>query len=210
MFSINLDKQIKWFQIASRKMKIIPKKYPSPLQQKFLETEQLSFISSVQDYLKSQVKQNSICQGFLLARNRHVCECVQWSLQQCPTLCSPMDCGPPGSSVHRDSPGKNTGVSCHSILQGIFLTQGLNLHLFFFIFFGLNFIYLFFIYFYQLEANYFTVSQWLLSYIDMNQPWIYMHSPSRSPLPPPSLPDPSGSSQCTRPEHLSHASNLGW
>ena len=30
------------------------------------------------------------------------------------------------------------------------------------------------------------------------------------PLPPPPPPDPSGSSQCTRPEHLSHASNLGW
>ena len=26
-----------------------------------------------------------------------------------------------------DSPGKNTGVGCHAILQGIFLTQGLNL-----------------------------------------------------------------------------------
>ena len=37
-----------------------------------------------------------------------------------------------------------------------------------------------------------------------------MYSPSRSPLPPPSLPDPSGSSQCTRSERLSHASNLGW
>ena len=43
----------------------------------------------------------------------------------------------------------------------------------------------------------------------MNQPWIYMCSPSQSPLPPPSPPDPSGSSQCTRPEHLSHASNHG-
>ena len=37
----------------------------------------------------------------------------------------------------------------------------------------------------------------------MNQPWIYMYSTSRSPLPHPSLPDSSGSSQCTRPEHLS-------
>ena len=36
----------------------------------------------------------------------------------------------------------------------------------------------FFIYFYQLEANYFTILQWFLSYIDMNQPWIYMYSPS--------------------------------
>ena len=51
----------------------------------------------------------------------------------------------------------------------------------------------FFIYFYQLEANYFTVLQWVLSYIDMTQPWSYMYFPSRSPLPPPSLPDPSWS-----------------
>ena len=28
-----------------------------------------------------------------------------------------------------DSPGKNTGVSCHALLQGIFLTQGFNPHL---------------------------------------------------------------------------------
>ena len=28
-----------------------------------------------------------------------------------------------------DSPGKNTGVGCHALLQGIFLTQGSNLHL---------------------------------------------------------------------------------
>ena len=44
----------------------------------------------------------------------------------------------------------------------------------------------------------------------MNQPWIYMCSPSQFPLPPPSPSHPSGSSQCTSPEHLSHASNLGW
>ena len=39
----------------------------------------------------------------------------------------------------------------------------------------------FFFFFYQLEANYFTILQWVLSYIDMNQPWIHMYSPSRSP-----------------------------
>ena len=37
-----------------------------------------------------------------------------------------MDCSPPGSSVHGDSPGKNTGVDCHVLLQGIFPTQGSN------------------------------------------------------------------------------------
>ena len=45
------------------------------------------------------------------------------------TLCNFMDCSPPGSFVHEDSPSKNTGVGCHAILQGIFLTQGLNLSL---------------------------------------------------------------------------------
>ena len=37
-----------------------------------------------------------------------------------------MDCRSPGSSVHGDSPGKNTGVGCHALLQGIFPTQGSN------------------------------------------------------------------------------------
>ena len=41
------------------------------------------------------------------------------------TLCDPMDCSPPGSSFHGDSPGKNTGVGCCSLLQ-IFPTQGSN------------------------------------------------------------------------------------
>ena len=30
--------------------------------------------------------------------------------QSCPTLCDSMDCSPPGSSVHGDSPAKSTGV----------------------------------------------------------------------------------------------------
>ena len=37
-----------------------------------------------------------------------------------------MDCSPPGSSVHGDSPGKNTGVGCHALLQGILPTQRSN------------------------------------------------------------------------------------
>ena len=44
-------------------------------------------------------------------------------------LCDPMDCNPLGSSVHEDFPGKNTGVGCYGLLQGIFLTQDLNPHL---------------------------------------------------------------------------------
>ena len=46
--------------------------------------------------------------------------------QSCPSLCNPMDCSLPGSSVCGDSPGKDTGVGCHVLLQGIFSTQELN------------------------------------------------------------------------------------
>ena len=45
-------------------------------------------------------------------RLRHVC----LATYLCPTLCDHMDCGPLGSSVHGDSPGKNTGVGSHALL----------------------------------------------------------------------------------------------
>ena len=41
------------------------------------------------------------------------CVCARAnSLQSCLPLCNPMDWSPPGSSVHGDSLGKNTGVGC--------------------------------------------------------------------------------------------------
>ena len=63
-----------------------------------------------------------------------VCVCVRAciptkSLQSCPTLCDPMDCSLLGSSTHGDSPGRNIGVGCHALLQGIFPVQGSNPHL---------------------------------------------------------------------------------
>ena len=50
------------------------------------------------------------------------CLCVSRSA----TVCDPRDCSPPGSFVHGDSQGRNTGVGCRSLLQGIFPTQGSN------------------------------------------------------------------------------------
>ena len=47
-------------------------------------------------------------------------------VQSCPTLWDPVDCSPPGFSVHGNSPGKNTGVGCHALLHGIFPTWGSN------------------------------------------------------------------------------------
>ena len=47
--------------------------------------------------------------------------------QSCRTLCDPMDSKPTRLLSPRNSPDKKTGVSCHSLLQGIFPTQGSNL-----------------------------------------------------------------------------------
>ena len=49
-----------------------------------------------------------------------------WTAQSCPTPSDPVDCSLSGSCVHGDSPGKNTGMGCHALLQGIFQTQESN------------------------------------------------------------------------------------
>ena len=71
--------------------------------------------------------QTSLCrnkpQDVLNCQNTYAVLCLV--TQSCLTLCDPMDCSLPGSSVHGDSPGKNTRVDCHALLQGIFPTQGL-------------------------------------------------------------------------------------
>ena len=51
------------------------------------------------------------------------------AIQSCLTLCNPMDGNPPGSSVHGILQARILGVGCHSLLQGIFPTQGSNLGL---------------------------------------------------------------------------------
>ena len=65
----------------------------------------------------------------ILYEGHRAVACACLVSQSCPTLCDPVDCSPPGSSVHGDSPGKNIGVGCHYLLQSIFPTQGLNLGL---------------------------------------------------------------------------------
>ena len=57
---------------------------------------------------------------------------VSWKCIVClvtqsrPTLCDPMDCSLPDSSVYGDSSGKITGSGCHALLQGLFPIQGSN------------------------------------------------------------------------------------
>ena len=72
-------------------------------------SERLHFHCTLKHWLRS-VSQEFMC---LVAQSH-------------PTLCNPMDCSPSDSSVHVDSPGKNTGVGCHFLLQEIFPTQELK------------------------------------------------------------------------------------
>ena len=44
-----------------------------------------------------------------------MCACLV--TRSCLTLCDLLDCSPPGSSVHGNSLGRNTGVGCRSLLQ---------------------------------------------------------------------------------------------
>ena len=46
--------------------------------------------------------------------------------QSCLTVCNPMDCSPPGSSVQGIFPGKNTGVGLHALLQGNLPSLGIE------------------------------------------------------------------------------------
>ena len=51
----------------------------------------------------------------------HVCCCLV--AQLCPTVGDPMDCSPPASSVHADSPGKDTGVVAMPFSRGYLRSQ---------------------------------------------------------------------------------------
>ena len=55
-------------------------------------------------------------------RTALLCMCAQ----SCPTLRDPVDCSPPGSSVHGILQARALEQSCHALLQGIFPTRGLN------------------------------------------------------------------------------------
>ena len=79
------------------------------------------------NYFEYFAKECSCQFALLIQCMRCFKECSIWLVSQLwPTLCDLMGSSPKGSSVHGDSPGKNTGVGCQALLQGIFPTQGSN------------------------------------------------------------------------------------
>ena len=80
---------------------------PSPL---FLWLENLFFLNWITLLCTRNTQSTMLC----------------WVAQLCPTLYEPMDCSSPASSVHGDSPGKNTGVGCLFLHQGNFPAPGIK------------------------------------------------------------------------------------
>ena len=73
---------------------------------------------------------SSLCQ--LLCWSSHFQRCVVVVFlvaKSCPTLLRPHGLQPTRLLLSMGSPDKNTGVVCHFLLQGIFPSQGSNLHL---------------------------------------------------------------------------------
>ena len=87
----------------------------------------LSSIFLFESYLSNMLHEHSEKYALLEMWNiSEYCAVLCLVAQSCLTLCDPMDGSPPGSSVHEDSPGKNTGVGYHALLQGILAIQGSN------------------------------------------------------------------------------------
>ena len=83
----------------------------------------LNIIININKLLKRS--QHSLCSNYIVRLWSKIYYCSV--IKSSPTLCDPMDCSPPGSFAM--GLGKNIGVGYHFLLQGIFLTQVLNLRL---------------------------------------------------------------------------------
>ena len=106
--------------------KRVPGKYSTDIWRKYTTSNTVLF----QRYFSTNSIEKTVTQhiGKKTSQGQLSNDITNWCLviQKGLILCDPMDCSLLGSSVHGDSPGKNTGVGCHALLQGIFPTQGLN------------------------------------------------------------------------------------
>ena len=78
----------------------------------------LSVITLNVNGLNSPTKRQRLAE-WIQKQDPYIC-CIQHAaklLQSCLTLCDPIDGSPPGTPSPWDSPGKNTGVGCHFLLQ---------------------------------------------------------------------------------------------
>ena len=119
---------------------------------------------------------------------------TRWTLARLRLLCP------------QDSPGKSTGVGCHALLQGIFLTQVSNLHLRLLLH-CTHILFFFFLHFLKKFILFLTLQYCIGFAIYRNESATGIHaSPILNP-PPSSLPIPS---LWVLPVYQLQASNLDW
>ena len=89
-------------------------------------TMEYFFLKRLESFIVSKYKYNFLGPivglKMTFCSSMHVCMLSRFNI--CPTLCYPTECRPPGSCPW-DSPGKNTGVGCHVLLQHILLNLSL-------------------------------------------------------------------------------------
>ena len=72
---------------------------------------------------------STVVQKLLSLIRSHLFLCVCQVALSCPTLCNAMGCAAHQAPLSMGFPRQDTGVGCHFLLQGIFLTQGQIPHL---------------------------------------------------------------------------------
>ena len=113
------NSQLMWLSMSCYKLRKIIWKYVLKFKVCTLLNQQYYFLGLCPAVIKNTCIGNS-------TSLRTAVLLLLTSAQLCLTLCDPMDCSQPGSSVHGIFPGKNTAVGCRVLLQGIFPTPGQN------------------------------------------------------------------------------------
>ena len=122
VFSNESTLRMRWTKYWSFSFSIIPsKEIPGLISFRIDWLDLLAVQGTLKSLLQHHSSKASVMANLVLeAKN------VSLVTQSCPTVCDPLGCSPLGSSFHGDSLGKNTGVDCHALLQGIFPTRGWN------------------------------------------------------------------------------------
>ena len=92
----------------------------------YLAYEEVIMAIVEETYLRVQAWMLSYVQFFVALECKILHEKWKWRCSVVPDSLWPYGLWPAGLLCLWDFPGKNTGVSCHVLLQGIFPTQGLN------------------------------------------------------------------------------------
>ena len=109
-----------WYEINEMTLFIQPNG-----KERFYQAARIGVLPSATSQILSFLTPLSATSVLCLAAVWKICACAQ----SCPSLCDPVGYSLLSSSIHAIFSGKDHGVDCHFLLQGIFLIQESNLYL---------------------------------------------------------------------------------